>query len=137
LSHALARSRARARRRRTQGDKSYRACSRDRGERLETDLEPDRIGTFVRQARLKDRGAVESLEPAEQHRTIVLVEESPSDVDNTSWIDEQVPVKREVVDRAQRDPVRDRCDAAWFPVIDDVRSLEKLRFSEAAHRTPG
>ena len=81
---------------------------------------------------------MEALDPAAQHRTVVLVEESPSDVDDASRIDpEKVPVVREVMDRAQRDPVHDGCDAARVPVIDDVRRLEKCCLPEPAHRAPG
>lgn len=62
----------------------------------------------------------------------MLVEKSPSDVDDAPRINSQkVPVVREVVDGAQRDAVDDRRNGARVPVIDDVRSLEKRR--PAAH----
>jgi hypothetical protein len=111
--------------------------SRSGRERGEADLEPERIGTFIRPARLEDRSAMEPLEPAAQHRPVVLVEESLSDMYDTARIDpKQVPIVREVMDRAQRDSVDDRGYAARIPVIDDVCSLEKRRLAQPADGAP-
>jgi hypothetical protein len=59
-----------------------------------------------RPPRHRNRVAVEALQAGGEHRAIDLVQRSSGDVHDTRWIDaEQVAVVREVVDRAQRDPV--------------------------------
>jgi hypothetical protein len=56
--------------------------------------------------RLSDVGAVEALEPFPQHRSVFLISEAWSDVDQTLRVDtEQVAVVGEMVDGAQRQPV--------------------------------
>ena len=81
---------------------------------------------------------MEPLEPAAQHRPVMLVQESPSDIHDTARIDaEKVPVVGGVMDGTKRDPVDDRGYAVWIPGIDDVCSLEKRCLAELAHRTPG
>lgn len=85
-----------------------RAVSRGSPERRGPHPEPFGIWTFIGSARLQDRRAVESLRTAAEHGTIVLVEQSPSDMHDAARIDpEKVAIVRKVMDRAQGNSVHD------------------------------
>ena len=57
-------------------------------------------------------------------------------MNHTTWIDAQeVSVIREMVDRAQRDPVDNRRRAPPIAIVDYVGRLEKRGLTQAAHRT--
>src|SRR5690348_1653134 len=85
-----------------------RTSSRSALESLETGLKPYWIGPVFRSTRQRDTGAVKALQTCTKHRAVRLVEQPTSDVNHAVGIDaEHVAVEREVMDRAQREPVND------------------------------
>src|SRR3954468_12417354 len=82
-------------------------------------------------ARQSDWRAVESLKTGAEHRAVGLVEQSLRDVHDAVGVDaEGVAGEREVVDRAEREPVDDRGDA----LRRDVGGLYERALAQIAQR---
>ena len=72
----------------------------------------------------------------EKHRTVDLLENVLSDLDDAVWPDaEDMTIEGGVVDLAPREPVRSDGLPTWMPVWQNVRRVEQLGMGEAAHCT--
>lgn len=69
--------------------------------------------------------AVPPLEAVLEHRSIDLLEQIVPNLDHIIWPDtKDLGVVRRVVNLAQRQSVPNRCDAAFMPIRDDMRSVQ-------------
>src|SRR5262245_20144592 len=104
-------------------------------ETLEAKFEPVRVWPFFSPARHSDTSAVKPLQTGPQHRTVDFTQQPAGDVDDALGVDaEQIAVEREMVDRAERDPVDDCGDALVLGVGDDVGGLDELALAQGADR---
>ena len=102
-------------------------------EPLEARFEPLRIGPIFRPSWEGDGRAVEPLQPVEQHGSVYLAEQAVGYVHDASRVDaEQVAVEREVVDRAEREPVDDGGDAFGLEVGNDMCGLQERSLTQRA-----
>ena len=85
------------------------------------------------ESRLPNRGTVETLKTFAKHGSVVLLAKPPRNMHTSAWVNaEEIAVVREMMDRAERQPVHHRGNALWRRVGDDVSCLHQLALSKGA-----
>jgi hypothetical protein len=88
-----------------------------------------------RPPRNEQASPVKALKAVNQHWAVLLIENVLADLDDVVRPDPNyVPVEGGVVERAQREAVRDRWHAAWVRIRHDVGGVEQFIAAEAAYR---
>jgi hypothetical protein len=87
-------------------------------------------------SRKPDGLSIETLQAMDQHRSIGLTEHVFTHLNPVVGSDRnQVSIERGVMQRAQRDPVRDGGGTAFIPISNNVRRFQQLITLQSADRT--
>jgi hypothetical protein len=78
---------------------------------------------------------MKALQPFAQHWTVVLLQEALRNVNDPIGVDaEEIAVVCKVMNRAEREPINDGCNASGVRVFDDMGGLNERGLAERANR---